>query len=245
MTVWYDDLFVTEEWRYVHRHWWSEEQTEREADAVMTLLALAPGMHLLDVPCGEGRHAVALGRRGLSVAGIDLSAPLLEQARDKVAAGMDVSFQRADMRDIAERERFDAAITMWGSFGYFDDEGNLTFARAVHQALKPGGRWLIDTHVLESLMPRYQERSWHQVADAHVLERRRYDDRLGRIDAEWTFIVAGRETRHQLSLRIYSMPELRRLLAQAGFVAADAYGSLAGDAFAPRAPRAYVVARRS
>src|SRR5687768_6132185 len=123
--------------RYVHRHWWSEAQTEREADALLTLLALAPGMQILDVPCGEGRHAVALARRGLSVVGIDLSAPLLEHAREKVEEGMDVAFQRADMRDIGERERFDAAITMWGSFGYFDDEGNLAFARAVHQALRP------------------------------------------------------------------------------------------------------------
>ncbi|HEX9124622.1 MAG TPA: hypothetical protein VF984_14895 [Actinomycetota bacterium] len=47
---------------------------------------------------------------------------------------------------------------MWGSFGYFDEAGNLAQARAAARALKPGGRYLIDTPSLESIYPDFRER---------------------------------------------------------------------------------------
>lgn len=51
------------------------------------------------MPCGSGRHSVELARRGHRVTGVDLSAEAIGHAR-RAAAGLDVEFVHADMREI-------------------------------------------------------------------------------------------------------------------------------------------------
>ena len=46
----------------------------------MNALALRPGMRVLDIGCGPGRHAHALGRLGLEVVGVDIAAAFLAAA---------------------------------------------------------------------------------------------------------------------------------------------------------------------
>jgi ubiquinone/menaquinone biosynthesis C-methylase UbiE len=52
------------------------ERTLREADA----------RRMIDVACGTGMHAIELVRRGYKVVGADLSASMIEQARENAAA---------------------------------------------------------------------------------------------------------------------------------------------------------------
>ena len=47
--------------------------TEQEVDFLVDVLGLEPGMRVLDVGCGPGRHAHALARRGILVHGVDIS----------------------------------------------------------------------------------------------------------------------------------------------------------------------------
>jgi len=241
---WYEEFFEGD-WLYVHRHMWDAAQTDRQVQGIRRLLALQPRSRILDVPCGEGRHSIGLGAAGFHVTGIDRSEALLADARRNAeAAHVDLDLRQGDMRDIAEEDIFDAALNMWGSFGYFDDRGNEDFATAVCRALKRRGKLLIDTHTVESLMPQFAERGWHEVAGVKVLEERRYDDRNGRIESTWTIIRDGHESMRHASIRLYSLPELRRLLERAGFDDVRACGSLDGEAFAPGARRAYIVAEK-
>src|SRR5258708_15865873 len=55
----------------------SPEVTERETAFMVEQLRLGPGSRILDVPCGHGRHALALAARGYQVTAIDLSEHLL------------------------------------------------------------------------------------------------------------------------------------------------------------------------
>ena len=50
--------------------------TEQEVEFLIDVLDLAPGDRVLDIGCGPGRHAHALGRRGIEVVGIDVSEQL-------------------------------------------------------------------------------------------------------------------------------------------------------------------------
>src|SRR5215213_9297819 len=51
--------------------------TEQEVGFLVDRLGLRPGMRVLDVGCGPGRHALELARRGLRVVGLDISARFL------------------------------------------------------------------------------------------------------------------------------------------------------------------------
>jgi SAM-dependent methyltransferase len=105
----------------------------KEVDFLTEELALKPGAAILDVGCGTGRHSVELAKRGYKVTGIDLSAEMLKEAREKAkAAGVDVSFIRADATDFTLPAKFDAAICLcegsFGLLGHRDDPINQPLA---------------------------------------------------------------------------------------------------------------------
>src|SRR5262249_22839496 len=118
-------------------------RTRQEIRGLLQLMPFWPGARILDVPCGFGRHSIELARRGFRVTGVDISPKLLRTARRNAAVrGVQVEFRRADMRELAYRNRFDAVLNLFTSFGYFGDVGDLWFLRTLRRALRPGG-WLI------------------------------------------------------------------------------------------------------
>src|SRR2546426_9351681 len=49
------------------------ERTPVEIDRLEALLRLRPPLRILDLPCGQGRHAIELARRAYDVTRVDLS----------------------------------------------------------------------------------------------------------------------------------------------------------------------------
>jgi SAM-dependent methyltransferase len=115
--------------------------TEQEVEFLVDALELAPGMRVLDVGCGPGRHALALARRGFDVVGVDHSPEFVALAREAAAADeLTATFEELDVRDLAYDSEFDAAICLCqGGFGLLGgrDEPDV-FAR-IARALQPGG----------------------------------------------------------------------------------------------------------
>jgi SAM-dependent methyltransferase len=104
---------------------------------------LKPGDRVLDVGCGHGTSTLEAAERvGPSgrVAGVDISAAMLEPARKRVAAaGVDnVELIPADAQvHPFEAGSFDAVISRFGTMFFEDSRG--AFANLAH-ALRPGGR---------------------------------------------------------------------------------------------------------
>jgi SAM-dependent methyltransferase len=115
--------------------------TEQEVDFLVDALALEPGMRLLDVGCGPGRHALALSRRGYDVVGLDHSTEFVRLAREAAAAeGLAVVFEELDVRELDRPEEFDAAICLCqGGFGLLGGrDENDVFGR-IAASVRPGG----------------------------------------------------------------------------------------------------------
>jgi 2-polyprenyl-3-methyl-5-hydroxy-6-metoxy-1,4-benzoquinol methylase len=193
------------------------EHTQREADRLARLLGKSPGAEILDVPCGAGRLALPLAERGYRMTGVDQSSEFLGHARS-FDTSQQVAWEHRDMRDLPRPERFDGAFCVGNSFGYLDDEGNEAFLRAVRAALKPGGRFVLETPmVLENLLNHLQPRPWWKSGDAYLLVENQYDPARARLDIEYTFMSEGRvEVRHG-SHQAYAYKELVSLLADCGF----------------------------
>src|SRR6266478_350484 len=113
-------------------------QTRREVDFLLRALRPAPGARILDVPCGYGRHAAALARRGFRVVGVDLSRAMIAEARRRFAERPRLTFVRGDMRKIAYRGEFDAVINLYTSFGYFTPAQNRAVLRRLAPRRSPG-----------------------------------------------------------------------------------------------------------
>jgi SAM-dependent methyltransferase len=217
---WWEEMFSSEAWQEVQRNWSAVEDTTDQAERVIEALGLDEGARVLDVPTGDGRIALELGAAGFEVVGVDLIEAFIEAGRRDAEKRRieNVTLEVGDMRELSYDAEFDAAICFWGSFGYFDEAGNLAQAAAVARALKPGGRYLIDTPSLETLYPRFRERTWFQIADTIVLQEAILVMGTGRIETEWIFVRGGvaAET-HRTSMRVYSVHELTELLREAGF----------------------------
>ena len=115
--------------------------TEQEVDFLVDALALAPGMRVLDVGCGPGRHALSLARRGFDVLGVDHSAEFVRLAREAaVADGVSATFEELDVRELERPGEFDATICLCqGGFGLLGGRDETGVFGRIASTLRPGG----------------------------------------------------------------------------------------------------------
>jgi SAM-dependent methyltransferase len=114
--------------------------TTQEVDFLEEALGLTPGMRILDVGCGPGRHSHELARRGYLVHGIDISQAFIDLAQAEEVHG--ASFERMDARAMGFTHEFDAVICLCqGAFGLMtaQDEDSVVVHKMA-TALKPGGK---------------------------------------------------------------------------------------------------------
>jgi ubiquinone/menaquinone biosynthesis C-methylase UbiE len=222
-----------------------------ETAFIWKALGLKKGSRVLDIPCGTGRHAVRLARRGASVLGVDITESYLREARRAAGNLPNVRFVRGDMRRIPLKSEFDAAINLWTSFGYFDTPAeDLKVLREVARALKPGGLFLIDTADITTIRKRFQARSWNKRADgAYVLEDAVYAGGWDpRVVNTWTVLRAGKpERRSRFVVRAYDRARLCAALRKAGLTPVRSWSGLSFDegAAGPAGARLVVLSRKA
>jgi SAM-dependent methyltransferase len=244
---WYEGFFG-ESYLRAYRPVLAETDTAGQVNFVVRTLRLEPGMRVLDLCCGQGRHAVPLARRGLRVTGQDLSEHLLGEAgKAAEAAGAQVELVRSDMREIRWTSEFDAAINLFTAFGYFeDDRENIRVLEGVARALRPGGRFLIDLLNPAWLHRNWQSTGWSRGEDGLiVVEERRMDFARSIHVCDWTFIEAdGRRRSATTRLRIIHPHEIAAWLHGAGMEPEALYGDFDGTPLGIESFRLITVARK-
>jgi SAM-dependent methyltransferase len=190
------------------------EITAAEVRFLERTLEISPGSRLLDVPCGNGRHAIELAKLGCQVTGVDASEEYIAEAR---AAPSTAEFLVADMCDLPWLNVFDGAYCFGNSFGYLDRQAAATFLAAISRGLKPGGRFAIATGmVAEYILPEMPQKKWHRTGDILTLSEARYEVAEGRLDIDYTFIRAGVIETRPSSSYVFTVAEMRRMHAEAG-----------------------------
>jgi SAM-dependent methyltransferase len=209
------------------------ERTAAEVNGMVELLGLAPGGRVLDLCCGQGRHAVPLAQLGYRVTGLDLSRTLLARAAATARAhGRRVGLVEADMRRLPFTDgRFDAVVNLFHAFGYLEDETQDELVLAeVARVLAPGGCFLLEVANREALV-----RGWHDSEVARredgliVLQERTFDLRTSRDVVRYTLLDAdGRRATREASIRLYTLTELEAMLGRAGLELLEVFGDLDG-----------------
>ena len=132
---------------------WAREADSRDrvlasvADALLEAATLRPGEDVLDLGCGCGSTTIAAARaiadRG-NACGIDLSAPMLDIARQRrERAGVtNVEFMQGDAQAHTFASTFDVAISRFGTMFFADPVA--AFAN-IGSALRPDGRLCLAT----------------------------------------------------------------------------------------------------
>ena len=244
---WYVDFF-----REGFYHRWGPadrfQRAEREVDFIEEALGLPAGASVFDLCCGEGRHTVALARRGYPMTGLDRSAFQLRLARKAAKeAGVNVRWHRADMRDIPWRSEFDAVINLLTSFAYLEsDEEDFKVLAGVARALRPGGRFLLDIINREWLVRHWEPHGWREREDGTLdLEDRQFDPLSSRQDVRVVTVRPdGQREQHRIGLRLYTLTELAAMLARSGMEVRQTWGGFDGREYGLNSRRMIVLAEK-
>jgi SAM-dependent methyltransferase len=90
---------------------WAPSQAEA-VEAALDLAGVGPGVHLLDLGCGDGQVLLAAARRGATVSGVEADADLVAEAREHLAeAGIDADVRQGDLFDPAVDVRADVLFS--------------------------------------------------------------------------------------------------------------------------------------
>lgn len=213
------------------------------------------GGPVLELGSGTGRVTAALAQAGHQVVGVELSAAMLERARER--SSQQVTLLQGDMRklDLPETlpQRFPLVIAPFNTLmhAYTLAEQDATFA-SVRRHLAAGGLFALDLYNPDfgALGVLRREAEWQQVGgaqaelflvqhhdpDAQLVESRYYLDEVAP-DGQL------RRQRAVLKQRYYTRFELERALRQAGFSQLRFFGGFERQRYSHKAPLLIALAR--
>ncbi|MGZ4338985.1 MAG: class I SAM-dependent methyltransferase [Gaiellaceae bacterium] len=183
--------------------------------------AVRSGGPVLELGVGTGRIAVPVAAAGIEVVGVDLSAGMLEVARERAElAGVQVDLRQGDLRDPPVDGDFPLVTSPFRSLLHMETDVDRRAAlRAVRRHLAPTGRFVFDVFTPGA----------DDIADTHGRWLEREPGIWER--ADWneetrTLILRLRsgEGETEMSLAWLSVAEWTELLRQEGFVVDGLYG---------------------
>lgn len=257
MSEWFQEAFQAEYLSlYAHR---DEQEAQQTVALLAGVLALRPGMQVLDAPCGAGRHARMFARLGCRVTGLDLSADLLASATEADRERDDLRrrrlelapprYVRADLRALPFPDRrFDLVTNLFSSFGYFaTDEENFVALAQLARVCRQGGHLVMDffnaARVRSDLRPESERRT---EAGWLVRESRRIAGDPPRVEKTICIETGdGRTKEFRESVRLFEPAELERMMKAAGVTVERRFGDYEGNPLRPDSPRVLLLGRRT
>ena len=139
---WYEKWFNTKYYHilYANRDY---EEAKLFINNLASHLKLKKNTKIIDIACGNGRHAIYLNLLGYDVTGIDLSKKNIESASK--SSKKNLQFFVHDMRKLFKQNEYDLAVNLFTSFGYFDkDSDNEKALLSIANNIKTEGLVVID-----------------------------------------------------------------------------------------------------
>ncbi|MBA3890869.1 MAG: methyltransferase domain-containing protein [Gemmatimonadaceae bacterium] len=202
------------------------QRDRREVARLVELLALPAGARVLDLPCGQGRHAHLLAEAGFDVDGVDYSPDLLAAARQR-GTGRTLRYTRADMRQLPARwsGRFDAVVNLFTSFGFFADPADdaRTIAE-VARVLAPGGMFIFHAGSRDGVMAKFLTRDWWRTSDGTTItQERSFDPLSGQLTIETSSAGPSAFVAREHRIRLYTATRIAELCAANGLTVTEAH----------------------
>ena len=138
---WFTDWFNTSYYHTLYK-----DRDDKDAQLFMrniiNFLKIPSSSHLLDLPCGKGRHSIYLNSLGYKVTGADLSENSIQAA--KKYENNTLNFKLKDMRK-PFNIKYDAVFNLFTSFGYFEnDMDDILVLKNIHKGLRENGLLVLD-----------------------------------------------------------------------------------------------------
>ena len=138
---WFTDWFNTSYYHTLYK-----DRNDKDAQLfirnIINFLKIPSSSHLLDLPCGKGRHSIYLNSLGYKVTGADLSKNSIQAAKKHENSTLD--FKLKDMRKSFDI-KYDAVFNLFTSFGYFENDiDDILVLKNIHDGLNEKGLLVLD-----------------------------------------------------------------------------------------------------
>ena len=183
---------------------------------------------LLDVCCGTGTLAEMLTNDGFSLAGVDLSEAMIQEAQRKAALnGFQIEYLAADAANFDFGRRFDAAYSFFDSFNYITDLGQVGRAfQCVARHLEPGGSFIFDLNTAYAFEQKmFDQNNTKKKAPVRHKWKGDYDRSTRVIRVHMDFWVGEEHFVETHVQRAHSADEVSALLTAAGFGTIEIFDS--------------------
>ena len=225
------------------------EVTQEEVEFLVSELDLAKGQHILDIPCGFGRHALALARKGFKVTGVDISETFITSLTKKMAdEDLDLTAIQADILSLQLDGKFSGAVCMGNSFGYFNIERMDLFVHKVSSSLASGGKFIINSGMIaESILPNflhYAENKVYHVDNITMEVTNEYQANESYMVSKLHFTKEGHSERHSFKHYVFTLGEVNRLLKSNGLNILATYRTTSKDTYKLGDRQIYIVAQK-
>ncbi len=220
------EWFEREEYFLIYSH-----RNEREAQQIVDFIVASghinQGALVLDAGCGYGRISKWLVKSGFRVVGVDLSKQMINHARKNMPQAI---FIQHDLRFPYWDNLFDCAISIFSSFGYWEDDlHNLAMLESIARAMRNGGLFVLDYlnphYVKKNLIP---EETLH-IEDKTFNIKRWIANNMVYKEISWT--EGNKTLKYREQLKLINIDELIGMLECAGFIPLNVYGNYRGEPF--------------
>jgi SAM-dependent methyltransferase len=210
---WYEDFF-----QGLNCELWVKaaipEWTKLEIDFIINEFKLKHGKHILDIPCGFGRHSIELAKNGYHVTGVDISETFIHSLNQKVKSDkLTIDTIQGDILKVKLDRMFSGAICMGNSFGYFDFEKMKIFIEKVSTCLETGAKFIINSGmVAESILTNFLKELSYSFDDLKMDISNSYNIDESYLISKILYTKGDNIEEHSFKHYVFTIGEIKRLL---------------------------------
>jgi SAM-dependent methyltransferase len=235
------ETFFDEDYLWIAGQMFTEEDNTRQAAELWSMLDLNPGCRLLDAPCGWGRLSRPLALLGATVLGVDQSETLLAHAESQRGqlSSEQLRYLKHDLRSPLSESEFDVACNIFTSFGYGTEEDDLAQFRCLREAIRPGGRLVVETNHRDmtcAVLSRGTKHSKRMADGTLFLDEPAFDPIAGVVTLNWYWSGPNGSGEKHANWRCYTPTEIVRLLQNAGLRVTGTYRGLSKTPYIAEGP---------
>ena len=223
-----------------------EDLSSGETEYLIDVMGVQKEAEILDVPSGFGRLAIPLAKKGFQVTCIDISEQFMDGLERKIEAEkLSIRTIRGNILTLDIRGPFDGAICMGNSFGYFDFAGMNGFVAKISACLKPGARFVINSGMIaESILTHLPPEKTYVLGDLTMQINNEYIVEDSCLVPRLTYTKNGNSEVHHFKHYVYTIAEIKRLLAAHGLEVVAMHNGFQKELYAVGDPQVFLVCEK-
>ncbi|QOD61482.1 class I SAM-dependent methyltransferase [Polaribacter haliotis] len=226
---WFTEWFNTSYYHILYK-----DRNDSDAQLFMKniteFLALPKSTHILDLPCGKGRHSVFLNSLGYKVTGGDLSKNSIEFA--KQFENDTLNFEVHDMRK-PFNNNYDSVFNLFTSFGYFEDDAeDILILKNIKNGLSKDGYFVFDFLNANKVKANLVTEETKIVDDITFNIKREITN--GFILKQISFFADGKKHSYTERVKFLDLEKMTSYLNKVGFTIKNVFGDYSLNDFDPK-----------